>query len=250
MKEVRFFYVPDAQNQTELPADEAVHAVRVLRMKTGDELYLMDGIGSFCKAEVAVTTGKRCSYIIKEVMPQAKTWTGRIHLAIAPTKDIGRMEWMVEKATEIGFDEITFLDCKFSERKQMRKDRIEKIAISAMKQSRKGWLPVINEMTPFGKFITQAQADEKYICHCYKEVEKKDFFSSIIKPAAYNSNILILVGPEGDFSIDEVQAAIKSGYMSVTLGESRLRTETAGLEAVAMLQLAHRKTNNVFNETE
>lgn len=257
MKEARYFYVPNAKAQTELPTEEALHAVRVLRMKEGDELFLMDGVGCFYRAEVVLTSAKRCAYAIKEALPQTKTWEGRIHLAIAPTKDMGRIEWMVEKATELGVDEITFLDCRFSERKQIRIDRIEKIVISAMKQSRKGWKPIVNEMVSFKEFIqtmeTNASQQEyslaSFICHCYNEIDKNDFFSVITEQENLKDDVLILVGPEGDFSIDEVQLALAAGFQSVTLGESRLRTETAGLNAIAMTQLAHRKRDNIFNNT-
>ena len=152
MKEARYFYVPNAAVETELPAEEAVHAIRVLRLKEGDEMFLMDGEGCFYKAEVALVSSKKCLYTIKETLKQEPVWRGKIHLAIAPTKDMGRIEWMTEKATEVGFDEISFLDCKFSERKTLRVDRIEKIVISAVKQSRKGWKPVVNPMTPFSSF--------------------------------------------------------------------------------------------------
>ena len=249
MKEVRYFFVPNANVEKELPTEEAIHALRVLRLKEGDEIFLMDGDGSFYQAEVSLATSKKCFYTIKQVLKQEPTWCGKIHLAIAPTKDIGRMEWMVEKATEIGFDEITFLNCKFSERKVLRTDRIEKIVISAVKQSHKAWKPVVNDMTSFCKFIDNHKCNgQKYICHCYSEIDRDDFFTLIdtvahnaqdIKPSIGN-DITVLVGPEGDFSIDEVRYAIDHGFKSVTLGNSRLRTETAGLSAVMMSQLARR----------
>ena len=146
MKEVRYFYVPNAANTNELPTEEATHAVRVLRLKSGDEIYLMDGEGTFFQAEVTLASQKHCLYNIKKAIPQEKTWNSKIHLAIAPTKDIGRIEWLVEKVTEVGFDEISFLNCKFSERKSLRSDRIERIVVSAMKQSRKPWKPIVNEL--------------------------------------------------------------------------------------------------------
>lgn len=255
MKEVRFFYVPDVKNSTELPAEEMLHAVRVLRMKQGDELFLMDGAGYFYRAQVAMTSAKHCFYTIKETLCQKKNWRGHIHLAIAPTKDIGRIEWLAEKVTEIGIDEITFLSCRFSERKQLRIDRIEKIIISAMKQSRKGWKPIVNEMTSFGDFIrkvsattssTKKPSTNKFICHCYEEIKKKDLFSLLTKRNALERDVLILIGPEGDFSIEEVDLALANGFQSVTLGDSRLRTETAGLSAVTMAQLTKRERNNIF----
>lgn len=243
MKEARYFYVPNAALETELPVEEAVHATRVLRLKEGDELFLMDGEGCFYQAEVALATSKKCLYTIKETLKQDLVWRGKIHLAIAPTKDMGRIEWMTEKATEVGFDEISFLDCKFSERKTLRVDRIEKIIVSAMKQSRKGWKPIVNPMTPFHSFIENCSNNgRKYICHCYKEIPRADFFTAISQENLSSSgeDITVLVGPEGDFSIDEVRFALEHGFESVTLGNSRLRTETAGLSAVMMSQLARR----------
>ncbi len=241
MKEVRFFYVPDAADTTELPMDEALHALRVLRIKTGDEIFLMDGMGSFYRAEVTLATTKRCLYEIRKTMPQQPAWHGRIHLAIAPTKVMDRIEWMAEKATEIGFDELTFLNSQFSERKVMRTVRLDKIVVSAVKQSHKAWKPVVNSMVSFKDFIARPCKGRKFICHCYEEVEKKDFFTELSKPFDEDeADVTVLVGPEGDFSIDEVRAAMAQGYVSVSLGTSRLRTETAGLQAVAMANLARR----------
>ena len=239
MKEVRYFYVPDAGNNNELPQEEATHALRVLRLKSGDEMFLMDGTGNFYHTEVALATNKKCLYDIKETLPQQKTWKGHIHLAIAPTKNMDRIEWMTEKATEIGFDELSFLNCAFSERKVLRTDRIEKIVVSAMKQSRKPWKPVVNDMITFKDFISMPREGRKFIAHCYQEIEKNDLFD-IINKDKDNENITILVGPEGDFSIDEVRFALENGYESISLGQSRLRTETAGLMAVTMSQLSLR----------
>lgn len=244
MKEVRYFYVPNAAQETELPQEEATHALRVLRLKAGDEIFLMDGEGAFYRAQVSLATNKRCIYEILESMPQQRAWQGHVHLAIAPTKMMDRIEWMTEKATEIGFDEISFLNCKFSERKNLRADRIEKIVISAVKQSHKAWKPVVNDMQSFKDFITTPRLGRKFICHCYEEVEKKDFFSELQKPwtaeQPEGADITVLVGPEGDFSIDEVRLALENGYESVSLGTSRLRTETAGLVAVHMAYLNRR----------
>lgn len=245
MKEVRYFYVPDAANQVELPAEEATHALRVLRLKGGDEIFLMDGEGFFYRAEVTAASSKRCLYEIKENMPQQRAWKGHIHLAIAPTKMMERIEWMAEKATEIGFDELSFLNCQFSERKVVKTPRIDKIVISAVKQSHKAWKPVVNELESFKEFIQTPRPGRKFICHCYEEVEKKDFFQEInsCSDASRGSDvddITVLVGPEGDFSIDEVRLALENGYESVSLGTSRLRTETAGLVAVHMAHIARR----------
>mgnify|MGYP003520465241 FL=1 len=237
MKEVRYFYVPDAKNNNELPQEEATHALRVLRLKSGDEMFIMDGTGNFYHAEVSLATNKKCLYEIKETLPQHKTWKGHIHLAIAPTKNMDRIEWMTEKVTEIGFDELSFLNCTFSERKVLRTERIEKIVVSAVKQSRKPWKPIVNEMIPFKDFISMPREGRKFIAHCYQEIEKHDLFDIINKE---KENVTILVGPEGDFSIEEVRLAIENGYESISLGQSRLRTETAGLMAVTMSQLSLR----------
>lgn len=259
MKEVRYFYVPEAATQVELPAEEATHALRVLRLKGGDEIFLMDGEGSFYRAEVTAASSKRCLYEIKETMPQERAWKGHIHLAIAPTKMMERIEWMAEKATEIGFDELSFLNCQFSERKVVKTPRIDKIVISAVKQSHKAWKPVVNELESFKDFIQTPRPGRKFICHCYEEIEKKDFFREISSlsndadaksasssasadgnDASSSADITVLVGPEGDFSIDEVRLALENGYESVSLGTSRLRTETAGLVAVHMAHIARR----------
>ena len=235
MKEARFFYVPDASVQQELPQEEAVHALRVLRLKEGDEIFLQDGEGAFYQAEVTTANAKHCFYRILQTLPQKPAWQGRIHLAIAPTKNIDRMEWLVEKATEVGFDELTFLDCQFSERRQLREDRIEKIVVAAMKQSRKAWKPQVNAMMRFKKFIETSREGRKFIAHCYDEVERIELFSELM--GSPEGDVTILIGPEGDFSIDEVRLALEHGYESVTLGQSRFRTETAGLVSVVMAHL-------------
>lgn len=240
MKETRYFYVPDAAHQLELPTDEATHATRVLRLKSGDEMFLMDGAGTFYRAEVTLVNNKKCLYEIRETMPQEKTWNGNIHLAIAPTKMTDRIEWLVEKATEIGFDDITFLNCRFSERKVLRIDRIEKIVVSAMKQSRKPWIPQVHEMMPFTDFVKANHTGKKYIAHCYEEIVRNDLFDELLSTNTPN-DITVMIGPEGDFSIDEVELAMSHGFESISLGNSRLRTETAGLSAVMMAQLTLRK---------
>lgn len=242
MKETRYFYVPDAANAGELPMEEAMHALRVLRLKSGDEMFLMDGVGSFYRAEVTIAATKRCMYEIKETLPQDKTWRGHIHIAVAPTKMMDRIEWFAEKATEIGLDEISFLNCKFSERKVMRTVRLDKIVVSAMKQSRKPWKPVVNHMTHFKDFVSQPREGRKFIAHCYEEVERKYLFDELKVKAS--DEVTILIGPEGDFSIDEVRMAIENGYESVSLGKSRLRTETAALGATMMAQLTFSGIDN------
>ena len=237
MKEARYFYVPDAAQQRELPADECQHAIRVLRLKVGDELFLMDGVGNYYRAQVTSASSHHCGYEILETLPQQRQWQGNVHLAIAPTKMMDRMEWMTEKITEIGIDELSFLDCQFSERRIVKLPRMEKIVVSAVKQSHKAWMPLLREMTPFKTFIRQSRKGRKYIAHCYEEIPRTYLFDELRKPTA-EADATVLIGPEGDFSIDEVRQAIDAGYISVHLGTSRLRTETAGLSAVMMLHLS------------
>lgn len=239
MKEARYFYVPDAANAGELPEEEAKHAVRVLRLQSGDHMFLVDGIGGLFEAEVSMASGKHCMYNIINRLPYRREWNGHITLAIAPTKMMDRMEWMAEKATEMGLDDITFLDCKFSERKTIRTDRIEKIVVSAMKQSHKAYKPVVGGMTPFNDFVAHSCEGTRYIAHCYNEVPRVDLFSELQNLSA-DTPVTIMVGPEGDFSIDEVRLAVSKGFKSVSLGRSRLRTETAGLSAVFMANLSKR----------
>ena len=240
MKETRFFYVPNAGQENEMPTEEALHALRVLRIKSGDEINLMDGVGNFYRAEVTLAATKRCLYEVKEVLPQQPAWHGHVHLAIAPTKVMDRIEWMAEKATEIGFDELSFLNCKFSERKTMRTVRLDKIVISAVKQSHKAWKPIVNQMVSFKEFIAQPRKGRKFICHCYEAFEKVDLMTELQKPYDEDADVTVLVGPEGDFSVGEVKLAIANGYESASLGTSRLRTETAGLMSVAMANLTRR----------
>ena len=236
MKEVRFFY--DPQMSGELPAEEAHHATKVLRLGVGDELMLVDGQGCFYRASITASTGHRCAYRIEESMPQEPAWAGHLHLAVAPTKMMDRVEWLAEKATEIGFDELTFLDCQFSERRVVKEDRIDKILVSAMKQSHKAWKPQLNGMLKFRDFIRQEREGDKFICHCYEESDVGDGDKPILFDVLREGvPTTVLVGPEGDFSVDEVRLALQKGYRSVTLGRSRLRTETAALVAVHMMQM-------------
>lgn len=237
MKETRFFYTPDAAVSQELPEEEAAHAVRVLRLHEGDEMILMDGKGCFYQAEVTLATPKHCMYRILEPLPQQPQWKGHLHLAIAPTKMMDRMEWMTEKAIEIGVDELSFLNCQFSERKVIKLPRIDKIVVSAMKQSRKAWKTELNDMENFKAFISHEHKGRKYIAHCYDEIARTYLYDEL-RQQSNNDDALVLIGPEGDFSVEEVRMAIDNGFVSVHLGDSRLRTETAGLAAVMMMQLS------------
>lgn len=226
------FYTPDIQNRAELPAEEAAHAIRVLRLQAGDEVTLTDGKGNFYRAEISAASGKRCLVNILETQPQEPLWLGHLHIAMAPTKNMDRTEWFAEKATEIGFDELTFLNCRFSERKVIKTERIQKILVSAIKQSLKARLPRLNEMTDFNTFVRQPFNGQKFIAHCYEG--EKPLLKDILKQG---EDALVLIGPEGDFSEEEVKLAIEQGFQPVSLGRSRLRTETAALVACHILNL-------------
>jgi RNA methyltransferase, rsmE family len=240
MKETRYFYVPNAESSNELPAEEAAHASRVLRLESGDEVFLIDGAGCFFKAQLTLVTKSRCLYDIVERLPQEKTWYGRIAIAMAPTKVIDRVEWTLEKATEIGVDEFSLLNCAFSERRNVKLERLDKIVVAAVKQSRKAWKPLLNDLQSFEHFVMQPRNGAKYIAHCYAEIDKKDLYNELTQLNC-DEEVTILIGPEGDFSIEEVRLAISQGYVSVSLGQSRLRTETAALAATMIAQLAFRK---------
>ena len=238
MKEVRFFYAPEATTSQELPNDEAMHALRVLRLKAGDEMMLMDGNGNYYRAEVTLAHTKHCFYDIKETVPQNRPWLGHVHLAIAPTKLMDRMEWMIEKTVEIGVDEISFINCQFSERRIVKIPRADKIAVSAMKQSHKAWKTQLNDIVSFKDFVSQPREGLKFIAHCYEEIPRTYLYDELRQASASEQPTTVLIGPEGDFSIGEVKEAMAQGYQSVHLGKSRLRTETAGLSAVMMMQLS------------
>lgn len=238
MKEVHFFYAPDAATSHELPEEEAKHCTRVLRLTCGEEIHLTDGKGGLYRAVITEATQKRCLYSIEEREDYHKPWAGRLCIGMAPTKNMDRIEWFAEKATEIGVDDFYFPDCKFSERKVLKTERIRKIVVSAMKQSQKGLLPAIHEMLPFRKLLEE-MADfkgQKFIAHCYEG--EKSLLQNVVRRG---EDALVLIGPEGDFSIDEVEAAEAAGFRPVSLGKSRLRTETAALAAVHILNLINQE---------
>jgi len=220
------FYAPDILINRQLPETEAHHCLKALRMQPGDVIQLTDGKGNFFNAEIAEIHSNRCKVNLLETIPQPPLWKGRIEIALAPTKNLDRIEWFAEKATEIGIDKISFLRCRFSERKEMSTERILKIMISAMKQSEKALLPELQAMTGFKEFIRQNFDGQKFIAHCYPD-EK----IPLAQACRNHENVLVLIGPEGDFSEEEIDLAKECKYIPVSLGESRLRTETAALVA-------------------
>ena len=231
------FYCPQIDTTNELPAEEAAHCARVLRMEEGEHIQITDGRGSFYEAELTLVSPKRCLFRVLSQETPPPFWTGHLHIAMAPTKNMDRVEWFAEKATEIGLDELTFLNCRFSERKVIKTERVDKILVSAVKQSLKPTKPILNEMTDFARFVKQERSGLKVIAQCYDDLGgEKPLLKHVVKPG---EDALVMIGPEGDFSREEVQLAIDHGFQAISLGRSRLRTETAALVACHILNLAN-----------
>ena len=231
------FYVPTACNavvgqQIYLDEDESAHCAKVLRLRPGEIISVIDGCGHLYDATLTLCDKKCCSATISSIETDVYIRPDRNHVAIAPTKNIDRFEWFVEKAVEFGIDEITPLLCDHSERKVLKIDRLQKIVVSAVKQSGNVIMPVVNELTPYKEFVTNCHSACKMIAHC--EPQEKKFFS---QNAAGFNDFCTLIGPEGDFSVEEVGQAEISGFRPVSLGDSRLRTETAALVAVHLMRL-------------
>ena len=206
-----------------LSEEESAHCVRVLRHVAGDAILLTDGQGYTYNARITAPHPKHCEFEVIDFDKQRPSHDFYLHVAIAPTKNIERLEWMIEKCTEIGVDELTPLLCHYSERKQVRLDRLEKIILSAAKQSLTPYLPKLNPLTDFADLVSHATEQTRFIAHCYK-TERRELRDAIVRGAS----CLILIGPEGDFSEQEVELALSNGFAPVQLGKSRLRTETAG----------------------
>jgi 16S rRNA (uracil1498-N3)-methyltransferase len=215
-----------------LGEDESKHCVKVLRRQVGDEINIIDGKGTFYKAKISKAHQKKCEFEVLETKNEAKPAFHR-HLAIAPTKNMDKMEWLVEKATEIGIDEITFFQSFHSERKVIKIDRLEKKVISAMKQSLKARKPILHEIIPFKKLLEETKATNKLIA--YVDFENQVHMKNELHG---QHDTLILVGPEGDFTPEEIDLSVRNGLKKVSLGNSRLRTETAALAAVHLMNLA------------
>ncbi|KAF0235953.1 MAG: RsmE family RNA [Prolixibacteraceae bacterium] len=232
---MQLFYVPNISG-TEIVLDEteSKHAVRVLRLQNGNQVEIIDGEGGFYKAQITDSNHKKCRLNIVESQKEFGKKNFHLHIAIAPTKNIDRFEWFLEKATEIGIDEITPLLTSHSERKAVNHERLEKILVSAMKQSLKAYLPKLNEMTAFKELVVSNKTENKYIAYC-DEIQKTHLKDLVHR----GKDTLILIGPEGDFSAEEVQLAIENGFSVVSLGNSRLRTETAGIVACHIVNLAN-----------
>jgi len=213
---------------------ESRHIIRVLRKKLGDQLFITNGKGILFTSEISIADDKKCLVNIISVNEKPKPWNYYLHIAMAPTKNIDRFEWFLEKATEIGIDEITPILCERSERKIIKSERLEKIIESAMKQSLKFHLPKLNPLISFDDFVNKDFKGDLFIAHCEKTSRK-----NLIKNLTPNNRTTVLIGPEGDFSFLEIEKALELNYIPVTLGESRLRTETAGVVATNMISFYH-----------
>jgi 16S rRNA (uracil1498-N3)-methyltransferase len=235
MKAMQLFYVQGiTRNEIVLDETESKHAIRVLRLNAGDKVQVVDGVGGFYTAEITEPHPKKCKLVIISAQKEFDKRLFRLHIAIAPTKNANRFEWFLEKATEIGIDEITPLLCERSERKTVKPDRLEKILVSAMKQSVKSWLPKLNPSISLNEFLQVNEGSQKFIAHCNEG--KKVHLKEEIKKG---ENVTLLIGPEGDFSPEEVEKARSAGFREISLGPSRLRTETAGIVACHIVNLVN-----------
>jgi 16S rRNA (uracil1498-N3)-methyltransferase len=226
---MQLFYTPDIDPSHPhyfLSEEESKHCIRVLRLEAGSEVQLIDGKGGLYHATIKEAHPKRTILQINSVTSSFNKRNHYLHIAIAPTKNIERMEWFLEKATEIGIDEISLIICQRSERKEVKVERLNKIITAAIKQSIKAYHPVLNEPVTYNQLLAKPFEGQKFIAHCEKS-DKTDLRTEIITHDKY----LILIGPEGDFTTSEIDSALRNDFKAITLGESRLRTETAALEA-------------------
>lgn len=231
------FYSPDIETTLALPESDSGHCIRVLRMHAGDVIEVVDGRGNIFTCVLADEHSKHTSLQIVSRIEQPKVWIPSITVAVAPTKHADRMEWLVEKLVEIGIDRFVPLRCERSERKELKRERIEKIAVSAMKQSLKAVLPIIDDTTPLRQFLAEQEIGagvsvrprrQRFVGYC-DEGTPRQLLAKAYTPGA---DVTILIGPEGDFSPAEIQACFGAGYSAVTMGDNRLRTETAALVGV------------------
>ncbi len=227
---MQLFYHPELTTDTKqftFDKIESRHLVRVLRKNAGDTVFITNGLGQLFTSIITVANDKKCLGIISTVESKKKHWNYHLHIAIAPTKLSDRFEWFLEKATEIGIDEITPIICDHSERKIIKTERMEKIIQSAAKQSLKFHFPKLNKPIKFNQFLKSEFDGQLFIAHC-EEIEKKSLKSALKQ----HLRTTVLIGPEGDFSTKEIQQSLEHKFIPVSLGESRLRTETAGIIAV------------------
>lgn len=226
------FYAPDIEQTPVLPEVESGHCVRVLRKRPGDEIEVVDGRGGLFRCVLVSDSPKGAAVQILSKEPLPKVWAPYITVAVAPTKHSDRMEWLVEKLVELGIDRFVPLRCERSERKELKRERIEKIAVSAMKQSLKAVMPRIDDTTTLKDFLAGLpEGGQRFVGYCDASMPR------ILLPKAYSpgEDVVILIGPEGDFSAAEIEACLNAGFTAVTMGDNRLRTETAALMGVATI---------------
>ncbi len=221
------FYLPEAElGLYKLSEEESFHGTRVLRLKAGEQISLTNGEGCFFKAHVVQPDSKACMVDVFERIEKSDRTKEHLHIAVSPLKNPARLEWFLEKAVEIGIDEITLIVCEHTEKSREKTDRLQRLLISAMKQSLRSKLPKLNGLVKFNDFMKQTSDAAKLIAWCGEG--EKTLLKDALKP---NENSIILIGPEGDFSETEVKMAFEKGYKAISLGDSRLRTETAALVA-------------------
>jgi len=230
------FFAPDIASTLTLPEEESRHCVRVLRLVEGDEIEVIDGAGVLYHCRIAMAHAKHCGVEIISRQACPPHWGSKIMIAVAPTKNLDRIEWMAEKCTEMGVDRITPLLCCHSERKVLKTERLHKILVAAMKQSLKAQLPQLDELMPIEDFLAEANDAQRFIAYCDESLPR-DERKSLTQVYDPSRDAVVMIGPEGDFDPHEVAAALKAGFVPVTLGESRLRTETAALMAVATMHI-------------
>jgi 16S rRNA (uracil1498-N3)-methyltransferase len=222
------FYTPDlTASDYILNEEESRHCMKVLRLLKGDMVHLIDGHGGLYEAEITGESKRNVSLRVLKTIREYQKRNHNLHIAVAPTKNIDRLEWFLEKATEIGIDQITPVICERSERKIVKEDRLSKVITSAVKQSLQAYHPLLNKAVTLKELISKHTADHKMIAHCIDD-EPRQYISQIV-PAG--SSYLILIGPEGDFTPNEIELALANDYKPLTLGNTRLRTETAALAA-------------------
>ena len=222
------FYAPDIEATKMLPEDEARHCIKVLRNRQGSEIDVIDGKGHRFVCRLMNEDPRHASVEIVSKTDIPPAWSTGITVAVAPTKNMDRMEWLTEKLTEIGVNRIVPILCRHSERKEIKVERLQRIAVSAMKQSLKTQLPEILPMTPLKKLISDIKADQSFIAYCDPAIPRK-LLAKEYNPES--KSVIILIGPEGDFDPEEIRTVLDNGYIPVTLGDNRLRTETAALVA-------------------
>ncbi|WP_431167436.1 16S rRNA (uracil(1498)-N(3))-methyltransferase [Tenacibaculum halocynthiae] len=228
-------HISEDTKQFTFDKDESRHIVRVLRKKEGDILYITNGNHYLFTVEIVIASDKKCIVTIIKKEEKKSLRNYYLHVAIAPTKNNDRLEWFLEKATEIGIDEITPIICENSERKVVKTERLAKIIQAAMKQSLQYKLPKLNEPVKFSEFIQQKFSSQLFIAHCEDDAKKNTLKGGIDLASSYT----ILIGPEGDFSTDEIKKSLSQKFTPITLGNTRLRTETAGLTAVQQISFLH-----------